>query len=79
MVLVSGGLSQASPAAEVGYRRGGGGGRSSEPVADSFQMQGRLLRWKMWFQNFQLKLIVSGSMVAFILIVWVVACGGFKC
>ncbi|KAL9267523.1 Vesicle-associated membrane protein 727-like protein [Drosera capensis] len=47
--------------------------------ADSFQRQGRLLRRKMWFQNFQLKLIVGGSVVAFILIVWLVACGGFKC
>ncbi|GAB2224558.1 hypothetical protein Droror1_Dr00005320 [Drosera rotundifolia] len=47
--------------------------------ADSFQRQGRLLRRKMWFQNFQLKLIVGGSVVAFILILWLVACGGFKC
>lgn len=47
--------------------------------ADSFQRQGRQLRRKMWFQNVQLKLIVGGSIVAFIVIVWLVACRGFKC
>lgn len=47
--------------------------------ADSFQRQGRQLRRKMWFQNVQLKLIVVGSILAFIIIVWVVACRGFKC
>ncbi|GAB2276896.1 hypothetical protein Dimus_011607 [Dionaea muscipula] len=47
--------------------------------ADSFQRQGRLLRRKMWFQNLQMKLIAGGSIFVFILIVWLIACGGFKC
>ncbi|GAB4855172.1 hypothetical protein Ancab_023799 [Ancistrocladus abbreviatus] len=47
--------------------------------ADSFQRQGRQLRRKMWFQNLQMKLIVGGSILAFILIVWLLACRGFKC
>ncbi|GMH13252.1 hypothetical protein Nepgr_015093 [Nepenthes gracilis] len=47
--------------------------------ADSFQRQGRQLRRKMWFQNLQMKLIAGGSVLAFILIVWLIACRGFKC
>ncbi|GAB4836272.1 hypothetical protein Ancab_001187 [Ancistrocladus abbreviatus] len=47
--------------------------------ADSFQRQGRQLRRKMWFQNLQMKLIVGGSILAFILIVWLIACRGFRC
>ncbi|KNA03023.1 hypothetical protein SOVF_213110 isoform B, partial [Spinacia oleracea] len=38
--------------------------------ADSFQRQGRQLRRKMWFQNIQLKLTVGGSIILFIVIVW---------
>ena len=47
--------------------------------ADSFQRQGRQLRRKMWIQSLQMKLMVGGAVMSFILIVWVVACGGFKC
>ncbi|WZZ52558.1 hypothetical protein YC2023_052665 [Brassica napus] len=47
--------------------------------ADSFQRQGRQLRRKMWIQSLQMKLMVGGAVLSFILIVWVVACGGFKC
>ncbi|WZY87943.1 hypothetical protein YC2023_044678 [Brassica napus] len=47
--------------------------------ADSFQRQGRQLRRKMWIQSLQMKLMVGGAILSFILIVWVVACGGFKC
>lgn len=47
--------------------------------ADSFQRQGRQLRRKMWFQNLQLKLMVGGAILVFIIIVWLFACGGFKC
>ncbi|GAA0138978.1 SNARE protein [Lithospermum erythrorhizon] len=47
--------------------------------ADSFQRQGRQLRRKMWLQNLQMKLMVGGSIIAFIVIVWLVACRGFKC
>ncbi|XP_015058281.1 vesicle-associated membrane protein 727 [Solanum pennellii] len=47
--------------------------------ADSFQRQGRQLRRKMWFQNLQMKLMVGGAIVIFIIIVWLFACGGFSC
>ncbi|ESR58982.1 hypothetical protein CICLE_v10017386mg [Citrus x clementina] len=47
--------------------------------ADSFQRQGRQLRRRMWLQNLQMKLMVGGAVIAFIIIVWLVACGGFKC
>lgn len=47
--------------------------------ADSFQRQGRQLRRKMWFQNLQMKLMVGGAIFIFIIIVWLFACGGFKC
>ncbi|CAK7325219.1 unnamed protein product [Dovyalis caffra] len=47
--------------------------------ADSFQRQGRQLRRKMWFQNLQMKLIVGGTVLVLILILWMFVCGGFKC
>ncbi|CAL9768866.1 unnamed protein product [Musa acuminata subsp. burmannicoides] len=47
--------------------------------ADSFQRQGRQLRRKMWLQNIRFKLIVAGTLIALILIIWLRACGGFKC
>ncbi|KAG2325014.1 hypothetical protein Bca52824_007742 [Brassica carinata] len=47
--------------------------------ADSFQRQRRQLRRKMWIQSLQMKLMVGGAVLFFILIVWIVACGGFKC
>jgi len=47
--------------------------------ADSFQRQGRQLRRKMWLQNLQMKLMVGGAVVVVILILWLIACGGFKC
>ncbi|KAK3036692.1 hypothetical protein RJ639_031560 [Escallonia herrerae] len=47
--------------------------------ADSFQRQGRQLRRKMWLQNFQIKLIVGGIILVLIIIIWLTACGGFKC
>uniref|UniRef100_A0A6M2EES2 Vesicle-associated membrane protein 727 n=1 Tax=Populus davidiana TaxID=266767 RepID=A0A6M2EES2_9ROSI len=47
--------------------------------ADSFQRQGRELRRKMWLQNLQMKLMVGGGVLVVILILWFVACGGFKC
>ncbi|KAJ8490676.1 hypothetical protein OPV22_012397 [Ensete ventricosum] len=47
--------------------------------ADSFQRQGRQLRRKMWLQNLRFKLMVAGALIALILILWLIACGGFKC
>ncbi|XP_008788949.2 vesicle-associated membrane protein 727-like [Phoenix dactylifera] len=47
--------------------------------ADSFQRQGRQLRRKMWLQNLQFKLMIAGAIIALILIVWLMACRGFKC
>ncbi|KAM7263222.1 hypothetical protein ACFE04_000905 [Oxalis oulophora] len=47
--------------------------------ADSFQRQGRQLRRKMWLQNLQMKLMIGGVLFVLILIIWLVACGGFKC
>ncbi|KAK7357833.1 hypothetical protein VNO80_17130 [Phaseolus coccineus] len=47
--------------------------------ADSFQRQGRQLRRKMWLQNLQFKLMVGGGILTLIIILWVIACGGFKC
>ncbi|XAR53518.1 hypothetical protein NMG60_11022106 [Bertholletia excelsa] len=47
--------------------------------ADSFQRQGRQLRRKMWLQNLQMKLMVGGGIVGLIIILWLIACGGFKC
>ncbi|XP_047316188.1 vesicle-associated membrane protein 727 [Impatiens glandulifera] len=47
--------------------------------ADSFQRQGRQLRRKMWLQNIQMKLMVIGATLALILLLWLIACGGFKC
>ena len=47
--------------------------------ADSFQRQGRQLRRKMWLQNLQMKLMVGGGILILIIVLWVIACGGFKC
>ncbi|KAL0917488.1 hypothetical protein M5K25_012553 [Dendrobium thyrsiflorum] len=47
--------------------------------ADSFQRQGRQLRRKMWLQNLRFKLMVAGGLIFFILLIWLMACGGFKC
>jgi vesicle-associated membrane protein 72 len=47
--------------------------------ADVFQRQGRSLRRKMWFQNLQMKLMVGGGVLVLIIILWLIACGGFKC
>lgn len=47
--------------------------------ADSFQRQGRQLRRKMWLQNLQFKLMIAGAIIAIILIVWLMACRGFRC
>ncbi|KAG1331700.1 vesicle-associated membrane protein [Cocos nucifera] len=47
--------------------------------ADSFQRQGRQLRRKMWLQSLRFKLMVAGAVMALILLVWFVACRGFKC
>ncbi|KAG6495243.1 vesicle-associated membrane protein 727-like [Zingiber officinale] len=47
--------------------------------ADSFQRQGRQLRRKMWLQNLRFKLMVAGVILAIILVLWLMACGGFKC
>ncbi|KAI3864984.1 hypothetical protein MKW92_008025 [Papaver armeniacum] len=47
--------------------------------ADSFQRQGRQLRRKMWLQNFQMKLMVGGGIIALIIILWLMVCRGFKC
>ncbi|XP_020260362.1 vesicle-associated membrane protein 727-like [Asparagus officinalis] len=47
--------------------------------ADSFQRQGRQLRRKMWLDNLKFKLMVGGGLAALILIIWLMACRGFKC
>ncbi|GLT93356.1 hypothetical protein SLE2022_111530 [Rubroshorea leprosula] len=49
--------------------------------ADSFQRQGRELRRKMWLQSLKVKVVVGGTIVALILILWLSACGSFtfKC
>ncbi|XP_058207875.1 vesicle-associated membrane protein 727 [Rhododendron vialii] len=47
--------------------------------ADSFQRQGRQLRRKMWLQSLQMKLMVGGVILVVIVILWLIACGGFKC
>ncbi|PPR92853.1 hypothetical protein GOBAR_AA27818 [Gossypium barbadense] len=47
--------------------------------ADSFQRQGRQLRRRMWLQNLQMKLMVGGAILVLIILLWVFACGGFKC
>lgn len=47
--------------------------------ADSFQRQGRQLRRKMWLQNLRLKLMVGGIVLVLIIILWLIACKGFKC
>ncbi|XP_050365231.1 vesicle-associated membrane protein 727 [Argentina anserina] len=47
--------------------------------ADSFQRQGRQLRRRMWLQNLQMKLMIGGGVVALIILLWLIACGGFSC
>ncbi|KAJ6811104.1 vesicle-associated membrane protein 727-like [Iris pallida] len=47
--------------------------------ADSFQRQGRQLRRKMWLENLRFKLMVAGVLIVLVLIIWLMACGGFKC
>ncbi|ONK57141.1 uncharacterized protein A4U43_C10F17030 [Asparagus officinalis] len=47
--------------------------------ADSFHRQGRQLRRKMWLDNVRFKLIMGGGLASLILIIWLMACGGFKC
>ncbi|KAK6933560.1 v-SNARE, coiled-coil homology domain, partial [Dillenia turbinata] len=33
---------------------------------------------KMWFQNLRIKIIVGGTILALILVIWISACHGFK-
>ncbi|KAM0000256.1 putative Longin domain, v-SNARE, coiled-coil domain-containing protein [Helianthus debilis subsp. tardiflorus] len=47
--------------------------------ADSFHIQGRQLRRKMWLQNVQMKLMVGASILTTIIIIWQIVCGGFGC
>ncbi|CAI0410632.1 unnamed protein product [Linum tenue] len=47
--------------------------------ADSFQRQGRQLRRKMWLQNLQMKLMILGGILILVVILWLLACRGFKC
>lgn len=47
--------------------------------ADVFQRQGRQLRRKMWLQNLQMKLMVGGGILVVIILLWLIACKGFKC
>jgi vesicle-associated membrane protein 72 len=47
--------------------------------ADSFQRQGRSLRRKMWLHNLRLKLMLGAAIFALLVLLWLVACGGFKC
>lgn len=47
--------------------------------ADSFQRQGRQLRRKMWLQSLRMKLMIAGAVLILIVILWLVACGGFSC
>ncbi|XWS56874.1 hypothetical protein CRYUN_Cryun09bG0122900 [Craigia yunnanensis] len=47
--------------------------------ADSFQRQGRQLRRQMWLQNLKIKVIVGGTILALIMILWLSVCAGFKC
>lgn len=47
--------------------------------ADSFQRQGRQLRRKMWLQSLRMKLMIAGTVLILIVILWLVACGGFSC
>ncbi|KAK4279504.1 hypothetical protein QN277_011278 [Acacia crassicarpa] len=47
--------------------------------ADSFQRQGRTLRRKMWLQNLHMKLMVGGGILILIIVLWLIACKGFKC
>lgn len=47
--------------------------------ADTFQRQGRQLRRKMWLQSLKMKVMVGGAVLVLIVILWLIACGGFKC
>ncbi|CAN1298017.1 Vesicle-associated membrane protein 727 [Linum perenne] len=47
--------------------------------ADSFQRQGRQLRRKMWLQNLQMKLMILGGILVLVIVIWLLACRGFKC
>ncbi|XP_024197409.1 putative vesicle-associated membrane protein 726 [Rosa chinensis] len=47
--------------------------------AQDFKQQGTKMRRKMWFQNMKMKLIVVGIVVALGLVIFLSACGGFKC
>ncbi|KAJ0789291.1 putative Longin domain, v-SNARE, coiled-coil domain-containing protein [Helianthus annuus] len=47
--------------------------------ADSFHIQGRQLRRKMWLQNVQMKLMIGASILTTIIIIWQIVCGGFGC
>ncbi|XP_042466827.1 putative vesicle-associated membrane protein 726 [Zingiber officinale] len=47
--------------------------------AQDFRQIGTSMRWKMWFQNMKIKLIVLGIIVALILIIILSVCHGFKC
>nr|DAD48509.1 TPA_asm: hypothetical protein HUJ06_018446 [Nelumbo nucifera] len=47
--------------------------------ADSFQRHGRQLRRRMWLQNIRLKLMVGGTILAVIILLWLLSCRGFKC
>ncbi|KAK1431405.1 hypothetical protein QVD17_07864 [Tagetes erecta] len=47
--------------------------------ADTFHVQGRQLRRKMWLQNAHMKLMIGGAVFTLIIIVWQIICGAFQC
>jgi len=50
-----------------------------EMAAAGFHRSSRQLRQQLWWQNTKAKLMIGGAIALFLLIVWLVFCGGFSC
>ena len=47
--------------------------------ASRFQVQGKALHKKMWWENMRAKAVVIGILIALALIIWLSVCHGFVC
>ncbi|KAG8484673.1 hypothetical protein CXB51_023624 [Gossypium anomalum] len=47
--------------------------------AQAYKNQGTKIRRKMWYQNMKIKMVVLGTLLLLVLVIWVSVCHGFDC
>ncbi|TYI12435.1 hypothetical protein ES332_A09G277700v1 [Gossypium tomentosum] len=47
--------------------------------AQAYKNQGTKIRRKMWYQNMKIKMVVLGTLLLLVLVIWVSVCHGFHC